>query len=183
MRSFGTSLAPSRFFPAAKWGNHPIPFLSKVQRAWSCGFYNLRFVNGRASASLTSYPSVGKEDGEECIFKGRPARNRVVFINLSGARRREGKAPENRASLTWPYACVLPAASSHEGRTTPSRCLPLMKTTQFLAGPLEICAHPRIGGRLNVRPLLPAFRQLIPVGAKSPSQLTSYSISIAIIET
>ena len=70
----------------------------------------------------------------KCIFKGRPARNRVVFINLSGARRREGKAPENRASLTWHYSRVLPAASSHEGRTTPSRCLPLMKTTRFLAG-------------------------------------------------
>ena len=81
--------------------------------------------------------------------RGRPARNRVVFINLSGVRRREGKAPENRASLTWPYARVLPAASSHEGRTTPSRRLPLMKTTRFLAGLpiirkcLPKCAAPR----------------------------------------
>ena len=91
--------------------------------------------------SLTSHPSIGKEDEKGCIFEGRPARNRVVFINLSGARRREGKAPENRASLTWNYARMLPAASSHEGRKTPSRRLPLMKTTRFLAGPpRDLCA-------------------------------------------
>ena len=98
------------------------------------------------------YSLIGKEDGGSAFSRGRPASIRVVFINLSGARRREGKALENRASLTWPYACVLPAASSHEGRTTPSRCLPLMKTTQFLAGPLEICAHPGSGGARDKSP-------------------------------
>ena len=36
--------------------------------------------------------------------RGRPARNQVVFINLGGVHGREGKALENRAPLTWPYA-------------------------------------------------------------------------------
>ena len=35
---------------------------------------------------------------------------------------------------------------SSEGRTTPFRCLLLMKTTRFLACLPDICVHPEIGG-------------------------------------
>ena len=103
--------------------------------------------------------------------RGRPARNRVVFINSGGVRRREGKAPENQASLNWPYALRSLWLFLSMGRMTFSRRLPLMKTTQFLAGPPDICAHPGSGGARDKSPDLAFPCSLATIIGNRPAKM------------
>lgn len=116
--------------------------------------------------------------GRSAFSRGRPASIWVVFINLGGACASEGKAARDRVSLTWPYVWAIPAVSLPEGRTTPSRRLPMMKTTRFLAGPPDICAHPGIGAARDKSPdpLSPLFHSLgasaAAIGDGSPSRLS-----------
>ena len=87
-RSFGASLNPSR------------REVGRVTRFWPhrrCNTYGRATCIACASSTgeyLRLHPRIlqlGKKMGRGAFSRGRPARNRVVFINLSGARRRKGK--------------------------------------------------------------------------------------------
>ena len=90
--------------------------------------------------------------------RGSPARNRVVLINSGGMRRREGKAPENRASLTWPYFCV------------PCDCLS-RRADGPLQAPLLDENHP-ISGRS------PHYKE-IPSKMRGATRMRSFGASLA----
>lgn len=74
--------------------------------------------------------------------RGRPARNRVVFIISGRIRARKGEPPAKQTPLTWPYSSHSLRPSAARGGETPSEGFPLMKTTRFPAGPpLEKWRH------------------------------------------
>ena len=83
---------------------------------------------------------------------GRPASIWVVFINLGGACGREGKCACEPGFIDLALCFAFPVAVSLEGQMTLSRRLLLMKTTRFLAGPFNNCAHPGIGAARDKSP-------------------------------
>ena len=83
--------------------------------------------------------------GETCQFLG-------GFHQL-GRCAREGREGVWESGSTDLALCfVFPVAVSLEGQTTLSRRLLLMKTTRFLAGPFNNCAHPGIGAARDKSP-------------------------------
>lgn len=83
----------------------------------------------------------GHRESQALIFRGGHTRNRVVFINSGRGHGGRGRRPEAVVSLTWPYACCRSRRPSASGGKRParalqgpSRSLPLMKTSRFLAG-------------------------------------------------
>ena len=67
--------------------------------------------------------------------RGRPTRNRVVFIISERVGVRRGKPPAKQNPLTWPYSLRPLRPPAARGGETPSEGFLLMKTTRFLAGP------------------------------------------------
>ena len=103
-------------------------------------------------ASLISHPSIGNEDEEGCIFKGETCQKSGGFHQL-GRCAREGRESGVRSDFAdLPLCFAFPVAVSLEGQMTLSRRLLLMKTTRFLAGPFNNCAHPGIGAARDKSP-------------------------------
>ena len=113
-------------------------------------------------ASLTSHPSIGNEDEEGCIFKGETCQKSGGFHQL-GRCAREGRGNGVRSDFADLALCfALTVAVSLEGQMTLSRRLPLMKTTRFLAGPLDICAHLELEERETNHPTPVSDPCLVP---------------------
>ena len=102
-------------------------------------------------ASLISHPSTGKEVGG-AFSKGETCQKSGGFHQL-GRCVREGRESGVRSDFAdLPLCFAFPVAVSLEGQMTLSRRLPLMKTTRFLAGPFNNCAHPGIGAARDKSP-------------------------------
>lgn len=103
-------------------------------------------------ASATAYTAEVAPRSLGRISKGGPARNRAVFINLGGECAKEGVRACEPDFADLALCFTFPVSVSLEGQMTPFRCLLLMKTTRFLAGLPDICAHLEIGGARDKSP-------------------------------
>ena len=74
------------------------------------------------------------------IFRGGPARNRLVFINSRRERGKKGLPSESCGADDLALCLQLFTAAKCEGREAPSEGLPLMKTSRFLASLPSISA-------------------------------------------
>ena len=83
--------------------------------------------------------------GVKCIFKGETCQKSGGFHQLERGLR-GGRGGARNSDFADLALCSCAACSfSSEDRTTSFGCLLLMKTTRFLAGLPDICAHPEIG--------------------------------------
>ena len=73
--------------------------------------------------------------------RGRPARNRVVFIISGRIRARRRKPSAKQTPLNWPYSSRRFRPLVTRDGETPSEGFPLMKTARFLAGPPQKVAY------------------------------------------
>ena len=100
-------------------------------------------------ASLTSHSSIGK--GRRKCIKGENQKLGSFHQLEKGLVERKGRRRNSDfadLALCSSAACRF----SSEDRTTPFRCLLLMKTAQILAGPPDICAHSGIGAARDKSP-------------------------------
>ena len=124
----------------------------RARRAWSCGLYGPRLVNRGVSAPLTSHPSIGKGEERSAFSRGETCQKSGGFHQLERGLR-GGRGDARNSDFADLALCSSAACRfSSEDRTTPFRCLLLMKTTRFLAGLRDICAHPEIGGARDKLP-------------------------------
>ena len=90
--------------------------------------------------------------GAKCVFKGETCRKSGGFHRLEkGLRSGRGDARNSDFADLALCSCAACRFSS-EDRTTLFGCLLLMKTTRFLVGLRDICAHPEIGGARDKLP-------------------------------
>lgn len=90
------------------------------------------------------------------IFVTRSKELRWFSSTREEGTRRRGRCQEAVVPLTSHYTCRSLAAAKREGRKAPSRSLPLMKTSRFLAGPPSKTDIPQKGAR-NRGPRFPVL--------------------------
>ena len=103
LRTRATGLLSGRQMTASPFSSAPVATTNCSDEPLAVSFWTVGiFCAGPDAPALSQLENCSAL--RSAFSRGRPAGNRVVFINSGGMRRREGKAPENRTLLTWPYA-------------------------------------------------------------------------------